>query len=182
MIEKIEEIKRALEHDCPYCALALALTLPDICSKVAFPDKTAPEDRAKRYRDWFDKYVSNRFLKKSIPGMQKEITYINGYAAYLLRCAFLHNGNYDLLSMNPKIKIKKFIPFYTNDSSLFAGMIYSLDTDDNIEIEVDIKSLCMMICIAAKDYYNSIEDKSLFSDDLIAPMCSGDSFYLQLHQ
>ena len=47
MIEKIKEIERALGGGYYYCALALALTIPDICGQVYSPEFTAVNLRQK---------------------------------------------------------------------------------------------------------------------------------------
>lgn len=54
---KISEIRRALNLELYNCALATALTLPDICGKVEFPNEYSRE----RYTKWFDKYVRDQF-------------------------------------------------------------------------------------------------------------------------
>ena len=54
MINKlIEEIKIALKNNLYLIALNTSLTLPDICGKAEFPNKTTK----RRYIDWFDKYI-----------------------------------------------------------------------------------------------------------------------------
>lgn len=36
LIKLVEDIERAIEHECYFSALALALTLPDICGKAEY--------------------------------------------------------------------------------------------------------------------------------------------------
>ena len=38
MIDKIVAIRKAIECECYLPALALALTLPDICGQIEYPD------------------------------------------------------------------------------------------------------------------------------------------------
>lgn len=109
MINKIKEIGRALDAQCYHCALALALTLPDICGRVAYPNMSSLEQRKERYEKWFDTYVATQYFCSSNLNLpQNKNVLINGYACYLLRCAYLHCGNFDLLSQNNEIHIKKF--------------------------------------------------------------------------
>lgn len=50
----IKEINDCLEHECFLTALGMALTLPDICGKAAYPTDTV----AGRYIKWTNEYIS----------------------------------------------------------------------------------------------------------------------------
>jgi len=65
-----KDIKKAQGAGACYSALALALTIPDVCSQA----EGIP------YWDWFDKWAKNN-------------DYFNGSHCYALRCAFLHSLN-----------------------------------------------------------------------------------------
>lgn len=167
MIEKIKEIDKALKAECYHCALALALTLPDICGKVAYPELAGKENSAKRYQRWFDEYVSECYM---LPDENVSVNdgnkFLNGYACYLLRCAFLHNGNYTLKEQNNKIKIEKFklhfdkTRFYPHNSIVVNENSFEL-------VNIDVCGLCRNICFAATNFYRNIEDKTQFTDELI---------------
>ena len=47
---RLKEIRQALQNELYHCALALALTLPDICGKHELPDVAVKS----RYTKWFD--------------------------------------------------------------------------------------------------------------------------------
>ena len=50
MIDKIvSDIRNAIENDCYIAALALALTLPDVCGKAEYPNA----GNGKRYKNWY---------------------------------------------------------------------------------------------------------------------------------
>ena len=53
LIKLVEDIERAIEHECYFSALALALTLPDICGKAEYPELKVGE----RYKKWCQKYI-----------------------------------------------------------------------------------------------------------------------------
>lgn len=78
------DIRKAGECGAWYAAVALALAVPDICSKA--------EGGGRIYRDWFDQYVKPAF---DIP-LPEDVPRFTGHDAYALRCAFLHAGNDDL--------------------------------------------------------------------------------------
>lgn len=49
MQEKILQIRQSLKSKTPLTALALALTLPDICGQVEYPEEES-ESTGKHYR------------------------------------------------------------------------------------------------------------------------------------
>jgi hypothetical protein len=68
------DMLRAVEAGAQHSALALALTLPDICSSIECPIRKV----GVRYRCWCDTWG-------------KALS-ISGADCYALRCAYLHNG------------------------------------------------------------------------------------------
>ena len=50
----INDMNKALDNDCFFSALSLALTMPDICGHAKYP--TEPSSK-KRYTAWYDEYV-----------------------------------------------------------------------------------------------------------------------------
>ena len=89
MIDKINDIRKALEVKAYLSALSLALTLPDICGKLECPDE---QKVGVRYSKWFDNYVSNWFN----PPNEDRFPQFTGELCYKLRCAFLHAGNTEI--------------------------------------------------------------------------------------
>lgn len=169
MIEKIKEIERAIGGGYYYCALALALTIPDICGQVYSPELSRTQNSGDRYAKWFNEFVAQIYLKE--PNLKfpngTSITF-NGYACYLLRCTYLHSGNYDLKTKNKNIKIKEFRLSYSKPT--FKYHVYDVelaDTGDFI-LNIDVAGLCKVICMAATYFYNSTPDKSRFKDSMIA--------------
>ena len=43
ILARIDEIEKSLENECYIAALALALTLPDICGKAEYPSENVLE-------------------------------------------------------------------------------------------------------------------------------------------
>lgn len=89
-MQKTKEIRSALQAELYDSALALALTLPDICAKVEY-GKTSRDN----YIKWFDELVAEKFMYSATILPDNVITnyqMINGADCYGLRCAFLHSG------------------------------------------------------------------------------------------
>lgn len=169
MIEKIKEIEKAIGAGYYHCALALALTIPDICGKEYRHELGENLSDKEMYIRWFDEFVAQIYLK--VPNLKfpngTNITF-NGFACYLLRCAYLHSGNYDLKAQNEKIKIKEFRLHYSKPS--FKYNLYKVVLTDEGEfiLDVDASGFCRAICMAATDFYENTPDKSLFKDSMIA--------------
>lgn len=54
MIDSIQEIRKALDKDCYLAALALSLTLPDICSQV---ENAVMDGNRTLYINWFNSHA-----------------------------------------------------------------------------------------------------------------------------
>lgn len=97
--EIVRDIKRALDAGAFRSALALTLTIPDICSKAEGieGDKKYPS-----YAKWFDENVGMLYRNKwedeyEVPATKKyKYPVFDGMACYRLRNSFLHTWSGDL--------------------------------------------------------------------------------------
>lgn len=172
MIEKVKEVGIALKAGCYHCALALTLTFPDICGKIAYPELNKRSESSKRYQKWYDEYVAKYYDYGNKSFSNGSNVLINGYACYLLRCIYLHNGCYDLGEQYPKIKIKSFRLYYDKHSVLYGGYNVVNDTEKDFSLDIDIATFCHAICIATTNLYNN--HKEQFKNELILD-CSWDN-------
>jgi hypothetical protein len=162
VIEKIKEIRKAIECECYLSALVLSLTLPDICGKIKYPDfKDNKEKRqaAKQYKTWYDNYVKPLYYidDEDAPEFQ-----FDGTLCYALRCSLLHEGNFELKDRDEKTLIDGFKLHV--DKVLGYPNIHSsyYEKDGKRFIDIDAYGLCFLICKAAKDFYDKYEDKAIF--------------------
>lgn len=145
MQEILNEIKAAKNHKLYRAALALALTLPDICGKVAFPSEV---NNGKRYIKWFDDHVY------PICKVNVKIDF-NGESCYHLRCAVLHSGNLKL----EKDKIKDFhLSVY--DYSGGTGV----DKFEDGKVNLDVIILITNLVNVAEDFYKNSPTPEAFDD------------------
>ena len=109
----------------------------------------------KRYKDWFSSYALPYFTVESIKLPSKEIvecTWLSAEECWALRCAFLHAGNYDVEHISlANIHIRK-----------RNGENYSYMVRDSQYADWDVIELCKKLCLSAREYYLSIEDKTCF--------------------
>ncbi len=174
MIEKIvNEIRKCLDNDFHLAALALALTLPDICGKAEYPSLRTGD----RYIRWYDENVGITEKPPEFAKSDTEMPYLSGEVVYSLRCQFLHQGT-------PSIEIQKikeeacqiddFILVLQKKNSLDiysdSAAVFSCGTDPDGKkpthqlrsYEVNVRRLCMILCACAEGYYKENADKFNF--------------------
>ncbi len=147
MIEEIvNEINKLLLDGYPYSALGMALTLPDICGNIAYPNT----GNGFRYKKWFDEYA----LPKSGISVDEGFMSVDGAVCYKLRCAYLHSGNFDLGNSGTAKDIRMFTLHYNRDPLLRFNRIAQM-ADGTYQMDIDLGVLCWQLCEAAKDFYKS---------------------------
>lgn len=161
MDRKIQEISKALDAKLYNCALALTLTLPDICAKVEYRGKDWGNGR--KYRSWFDVFAKPMFTFKALVLPTNETVTSNTIDAdtcWKIRCAVLHSGNYK--PTNTSESRFNHITFHAHDPS---SEIWEHEIIDGRRIEIDVIKFCHLLCSAALEYYESVDDKSVFDID-----------------
>lgn len=156
-LNKIAEIEKALDAELYNCALALALTLPDVCGKVEF---SGEKSFGERYKKWFSRYAFPYFAVEATKLPSKKIvknTWLSAEECWALRCAFLHAGNYDVKHV-PLANVQ--IHVHKRNSENYSHMVR-----DSQYADWDVIELCKKLCLAAREYYYSVEDKKCFALD-----------------
>lgn len=160
LLKLIEDMNKALDHDCYFSALSLALTLPDICGRAKYPTERSTK---KRYIDWYDEYIG-RYMQ--YPGEEGQMPYLSGEVVYQLRCSFLHQGtpNIDsskieeeccqiddfVIAVEPKKEFNIYMDLASSSES-FYNMEKTGKT--TLTYEVNVRRLCLIISECAKGYY-----------------------------
>ena len=172
MIDKIRDIEIALKNNSYLSALALSLTIPDICGKIEYPhfkDYRGKRNVGKQYAEWFDNWVNQYFADNT--GWTKDYTkskkpYFTGKMCYSLRCSFLHDGNSDIKDWGD---LEDANNYYSYEFELAVGGADSFglswinQNSNNRKImktkilRVNIDKLCESICLAAENYYREKE-------------------------
>jgi hypothetical protein len=105
MYRFLTTVRRSLETGNWYAALFVALCMPDICGSLEKPT----EDSAKRYKDWFIRYLSGIYCASSVN------PFLTPEDCYVLRCAILHQGTGDIDTQKRKTILDEFC-FFAPDS------------------------------------------------------------------
>lgn len=172
MLNRINSIWKALNDENPHAALALALTLPDICGQIEYPGQKVGE----RYIAWFDKFVAPQYVvedKEENKDPEKESKkQFDGKICYQLRCSYLHSGNTDVHKCVDDFKLAC---IKGNTAQFFNSF-----STDGKTIKLDVKGLCYYICSAAKNYYESVTKEGIFDKYSTDIICSDDSAFSSL--
>lgn len=159
----VEDIKRSLENKCYFSALALALTLPDICGMAEYPD----EGVSTRYINWYDKYLGDD-MSKGHDAMGVDNPWLSGEVVYNLRNTYLHQGSPSIESSKVKEEANQLDQF-----TLVLGdgtVIEEITTNINFgngevvfrSVIVDITFLCNKLCEYALKYYKENAERFKF--------------------
>lgn len=163
MIEKIEDIRKAIENETYIVALALALTLPDICSQV---ENGVADGNRNMYINWIDKYMEVENYKFPIKGFEKQT--FNGNMCYALRCKLLHNGNTEI---NYATNIDDFVLTKPGNPNYKYGYIYRQENlangKERLITYIGIDYICESLCKTAETFYNNWSNKSDFNDHIL---------------
>lgn len=172
MVDRIvNEIRSCLENDSNLAALALALTLPDICGKAEHPEKSVTN----RYIDWYQDHIG-KYEKSRINSLDEDLPYLSGELVYQLRCSFLHAGDIYLdkkKTHDPQNQHLRFnLEIRRHDDILAISTSSSVQSGKNGDVEeriynVCVPYLCQILANAALDYYKKNKEKFYFSCNII---------------
>ena len=161
MKRKIKDIRDALKNGTYYCALALALTLPDICCQVE--NGLAEGDNSDRamYVKWVNKHMKSDDFNFPVQGFETQT--FRGEMCYSLRCKILHNGNTKVNNVQRGVNVCEFQLTFPDDSDYFHGYRYKEAPNGETFTEIGVDYLCERICDAAESFYANWPNKNDFS-------------------
>ena len=158
MVDLINDIENALKNNCLRVALGMALTIPDICGQVEFPKLNVGE----RYSKWCDKYLKNQGFK-TIGNFGDKV--IPGDMCYKLRCSYLHSGSLELNQRkNDDFPEFRLLMCNKDDKGIYCEPLHKDLQGKDLMITIDVRHLTLVLCNAAKEYYEIHEDKTDFNN------------------
>ena len=125
----IEACDKALKSQNWHAALAIALTMPDICASLSSP---SGKTNGKKYASWWDKYVGPGY-RRLMGRPAKEHVFMSGNDCYALRCAFLHQGLDDVSTQRVEKALSAFVFSVPPDN----GMVHRNQFNDVLQLQVD---------------------------------------------
>ena len=157
MEKRIQEARNCIDNSLYEAALALALTLPDICGQVEYP---ALKKVGERYTKWIDDFVDSKGLYDPLFDAVGGFEHLESQDIYKLRCAFLHSGDQDISSDTIDcFNLVRPGGLGAVEGKASFGYKYRIEnqTDGSVKniAKIDIKYLTEMICDAAEEYYKT---------------------------
>lgn len=140
-------IEKSIESENWYSALTLALTIPDICGRLSYPD--LEKKSQKRYVKWFDEYILHHYES---PFHGEGFTFMSGGDCYALRCALLHEGRDDVTGQSARRKevLSKFSISTTGSHRAMIGDLLILN----------LQAFCLEICQGVKKWSEDYKSDS----------------------
>ena len=99
----VSDVRAAVQARAWYSAVGLALALPDICGFVESLPGTGSQAR---YATWFDREVGPRYSVSRPDGSVDQ--FLCGRDCYAFRCAFLHQGDFDVMDQRARQAVERF--------------------------------------------------------------------------
>lgn len=170
-LHRVEEVEQNIEAGRWQSALALALTLPDICGGIAFPEvvkryrdgrvmldrqNNPTRDVGSQYIRWFDTYAGEFF--KLTPN--SDSPYICGERCWQLRCEYLHQNKG---FVNEETEQGLRFHLGVNCGTSVCAMTGLELPADPMDIRIDIRQFCLRMCRAARSYYEAVHREKDFS-------------------
>jgi len=165
IVNLLNDIKKSLDSENYFAALALILILPDLCGKAEFPEV---KSSSKRYKDWYDLYIGKYEQSPSVNNSENPLPYLSGEVIYSLRNHFLHQGTPNIDSSKIKNTYNRIDRFELVIESKNEFDVYC-DSSGNINnlmrtYRVNIRRLSLIICSSVQAYYLLNESKFSFDD------------------
>lgn len=136
-----------------YAALALALTLPDICGRLAYPGLGSKT----RFVRWFGEFALERH--SALFAIGPDDTMLSGEDCYALRCAFLHQGEFGIEDQRARELLECFhftFPHVEHNihMNLFDGSV----------LQMDIAMFCMAIHLVVTEWLQTEGDTDVIQE------------------
>ena len=164
---RLQEIKSILDHGLFRPALILALTIPDICGRIDYPN--IPDDKnGTRYQKWFDENIT-KYNIGEVGKNNERFDCFNGYMCYLLRCRMLHGDptNIEDVPNRPQSSLRKAgydQVFFTFTNKEYSEFFKVLGKKKSALFCKSIPQLVMQIICCAEGCYEAEANKSKFAD------------------
>jgi len=177
-----DAVRSALVQRNWYAALALAVTLPDMCVSIENGQKATWRE----YAGWFDAWVGRRYIvefkyynedhandpasfiqqaheegrlgglvRKGMNYTKQEV-FLSGVDCYCLRCSYSHEASGDISTQRIRESINKFI-FVYKDGGISLHKNQSTGVDGVVKLQLDVEIFCLDLCKGVDDWLSDAE-------------------------
>lgn len=142
----VDAVRSAISDKNYYAALALALTLPDIASKLENPAVQG----STRYKDWCRKYLEPKYYDPDFGPTRDEWWWLSAADTYALRCALLHEGGDDISQQRARETLDRIIFVLPTED---VGR-HRVRTGTRVMLKVDV--FCEDVCVGVEQWLADI--------------------------
>jgi hypothetical protein len=142
MRDILDQIRLSLNNNLYYCALFVALSMPDICGAMESPDGQTDNQK---YIKWFDVYVGSKY-----------INFLSGEDCYYFRCSLLHQAR----SQHPKSNYARVIFV---EPSVTTNIFHCNILNDALNL--DVRIFCEDIITGVQEWLLKFEGTPIFSQN-----------------
>jgi hypothetical protein len=164
----VASVRASLEARFWYPALAMSLTLPDICGWLENPTTSSKQ----RYIDWFERFMMKYYGLTKHDGSSQDwftqtfqrlnissdpsfkipslFTFLTGADCYALRCAYLHEGSDDVT----KQKAREILELFRFVAPEGADRLHSIRQGNTLILQTDI--FCEQMCDAVMEWHSTV--------------------------
>ncbi len=137
----IDAVRQAVTQQNWYAALVGALTLPDIAARLdGRPGRSGP-----RYASWFNDYLRSAYTSTN-PFDPAPHVFLSGGDCYALRCAFLHQGDFDIAGQHAREVLDRF-HFWAPDPGLGVRVHCN---QHGSTLQLQVSCFCEDVCCAVE--------------------------------
>ncbi|OFW28590.1 MAG: hypothetical protein A3H97_05110 [Acidobacteria bacterium RIFCSPLOWO2_02_FULL_65_29] len=141
MTELIVAVRDSVAARNWYSALATTLTLPDIAAKL----DGRQGGSAARYISWFGTYLDPTY---TVHMGDETVVFLSGEDCYALRCAFLHEGDFDISGQ----MVRKALTSFTFIVPPPGMTLHNISSGSRLALQVDC--FCEDVCEAVETWLN----------------------------
>lgn len=146
----IDGIRQAVRTESWYAALGLALALPDICGWIETPGH---QNSRIRYTRWFNENVQPRYTMPASRFMPEHV-FLTGGDCFALRCAFLHEGDFDIEGARSQEVLERFRFVVLQNA---PGSSIHRNQTNNV-LQLGVAEFCEDICAAVEAWMPTVRD------------------------
>lgn len=154
--QMVREVEATLKQGLYLVALNTALTFPDICGRIAYPEL---DGKKRRYVKWYEENIGKDERSPEDKGDFK-MPYTSGEIVYALRCSLSHEGNPSIRLSDHNLASFKLLK---TKNILFARASSHIGDGEQRTIEIGIWNLCFKLCCAAKSFYEENKERFNFN-------------------
>jgi len=138
----VESVRRSVREKNWYAALSGALSLPDIAGKL---DQRKGGSQ-KRFVKWFNVYLLPKY-KHKVGMVGRTHVFLSGEDCYALRCAYLHEGDFDITGQRARKILARF-DFVVPSK----GGRHRNHNETSQRLELQVNMFCEDVCIAVENW------------------------------